>query len=90
MIEGFSLGSYLLVIDYTGRLVRGGKAAISPELAGVFDRLGCTAAHWKAQMDKLNQGRLLGRFFAGTKAKLQEVAESLGLRRLVNFGGCAV
>jgi hypothetical protein len=90
MIEGFSLGSYLLVVDYTGRLFREGKANISAELVGVFDRLGCTAAHWKAQMDKLRKGRLAGRFFAGSKAKLQEIAEKLGLRRLVNFGGCPV
>jgi hypothetical protein len=90
MIEGFSLGSYLLVVDYTGRLYRKEKAAISAELAGVFDRLGCTGERWSARMEKLGQGRLLGRFFAGSKAKLQEIAERLGLRRLVNFGGCPV
>ena len=27
MIEGFSLGSYLMLVDYTGRLFREGKAA---------------------------------------------------------------
>ena len=27
MVEGFSLGSYLLLVDYTGRLFREGKAA---------------------------------------------------------------
>ncbi|HKI16275.1 MAG TPA: hypothetical protein VKA15_00265, partial [Isosphaeraceae bacterium] len=39
MLEGFSLGSYLLLVylllvDYTGRLFRDGKAAISREVAG--------------------------------------------------------
>jgi hypothetical protein len=29
MIEGFSLGSYLLLVDYSGRLFREGKALIS-------------------------------------------------------------
>jgi hypothetical protein len=29
MLVGFSLGSYLLLVDYTGRLFRAGKAAIS-------------------------------------------------------------
>ena len=29
MLEGFSLGSYLLLVDYTGRLLREGKAVIS-------------------------------------------------------------
>jgi len=40
MLEGFSLGSYLLLVDYTGRLFRDGKATISRELSGIFDRLG--------------------------------------------------
>ena len=31
MIEGLSVGSYLLLIDFTGRLFRDGKAAISAE-----------------------------------------------------------
>ena len=29
MIEGFSLGNYLLLVDYTGRLFREGKATIA-------------------------------------------------------------
>ena len=29
MIEGFSLGNYLLLVEYTGRLLREGKAVIS-------------------------------------------------------------
>ncbi len=28
MLEGFSLGSYLMLVDYAGRLFRDGKAAI--------------------------------------------------------------
>jgi len=31
MLEGFSLGSYLLLVDCTGRLFRDGKAAVSRE-----------------------------------------------------------
>ena len=34
MLEGFSLGHYLLLVDYTGRLFREGKVTISAELAG--------------------------------------------------------
>ena len=41
--EGFSLGNYLLLVDYTGRLFREGKTAISAELSGILDRLGTTA-----------------------------------------------
>jgi hypothetical protein len=39
MLEGISLGSYLLLIDYTGRLFRDGKATISAELSGILERL---------------------------------------------------
>jgi hypothetical protein len=39
MVPGFSLGSYLLLVDYTGRLFRDKKAMISAEVAGVFERL---------------------------------------------------
>jgi len=50
MLEGFSLGNYLLLVDYTGRLFREGKAAISREVAEIssgwvqrprFGRPGC-------------------------------------------------
>ena len=40
MLEGLSLGSYLLVVDYTGRLFREGKAAISAEVFGILNRIG--------------------------------------------------
>ena len=33
-MQGFSLGSYVQIADYTGRLFRRGKASISAELAG--------------------------------------------------------
>ena len=32
MLEGFSLGNYVLLVEYTGRLFRDGKAVISAEL----------------------------------------------------------
>ncbi len=53
MLEGFSLGSYLLLVDYTGRLFRDGKAVISAELTGILDRLGTTAESWQARLEKL-------------------------------------
>ncbi len=43
MIEGFTLGNYLLLVDHTGRLFREGKATISRELSAVFTRLGSGA-----------------------------------------------
>ena len=82
MLEGFSLGSYLLLVDYTGRLFRTGKATISAELAGIFDRLGSSAESWRARLEKLRTRRLFGRFFAATREKLREAAVRLKVRRV--------
>jgi len=70
MLEGFSLGNYLLLVEYTGRLFREGKAVISAELDGIFERLGSNAENWQARLQKLSAGRLLGRFFAASRARL--------------------
>ena len=67
-----------------------GKASISAELAGVFVRLGCSAQSWQIQIEKLRGDRLLGRFFAASRAKLREIGERLGVRRLVNLRGCPI
>jgi REP element-mobilizing transposase RayT len=90
MMPGFSLGSYVQLVDYTGRVFRQGKASISAELAGIFERLGCSAQNWQNRMEKLRDGRLLGRFFATTRAKLREIAERLGMRRPLNLAGYPV
>jgi len=87
MIEGFSLGNYLLLVEYTGRMFREGKAAISGELARVFERLGSIAENWQGRLQKLAPGRLLGRFFAASRARLPAVAERLGVHHLANLGG---
>jgi hypothetical protein len=39
-------------------------------------------------MSRLGGYRLLGRFFASTRAKLREIGERLGVRHLVNLTGC--
>ena len=69
MLEGFSLGSYLLLVDYTGRMFREGKAAISAELRGILERLGSNAERWWSRIEKLSKGRLLGRFFAASRER---------------------
>jgi hypothetical protein len=38
MLEGFSLGNYLKLVDYTGRLFRDDKAAVSSEISGILER----------------------------------------------------
>jgi hypothetical protein len=88
MITGFPLGSYARLVDYTARLFRPGKATISAELAGIFDRLGTNARCWQVKMKKLRASRLLDRLFAASQASLQEVAERLGVRYVVNLARC--
>jgi hypothetical protein len=88
MLEGFPLGSYLLLVDFTGRLFRDGKAVITAELSGILNRLGSTAESWQARLEKLKSGRLLGHFFAATRERLRGVAASLGVHQLANLRGC--
>ena len=88
MFDGLSLGNYLLVVDYTARLFREGKAAVSATLAGIFDRLGSRAENWQVRLEKLRNGRLFGRFFAASRARLREAAGHLGVRRVANLAGC--
>jgi REP element-mobilizing transposase RayT len=88
MLEVFSPGSYLLLVDYSGRLFRAGKATISRELAEIFERIGTTAETWQARLEKLRRSRLLGRFFAASRERLQQVAERTHLKRAPNLGGC--
>jgi hypothetical protein len=90
MLEGFSLGSYVRLVDYTGRLFRKGKAALSREVAEIPQRLGTAADTWQARLEALRRGWLFGRFFAASRERLREVGERLKLRRVPNLGGCAV
>ena len=87
MLEGFSLGSYLLLVDYTGRLFRTGKATISAELAGIFDRLGSSAESWRARLEKLRTRRSFGRSFAASRERLHDAAARLDMRRVRNLAG---
>ncbi len=87
-LEGISLGSYLLLVDYTGRLFRDGKSVISAELSGILDRLGSSVESWQARLEKLRGGRLLGRFFAASRERLREVAAHVEVHHLANLGGC--
>ena len=81
MVEGFSLGNFLLPVDDSARLFREGKAALWREVSEILDRLGSSAEHRDSRLTKLRQRRLLGRFFATTRQGLQDVAERLGQKR---------
>jgi hypothetical protein len=69
------------------RLFRDGKAAILANLAGIFERLGSRAENWHARMERLRKGRLFGRFFAASQARMRELAGHLGARRIANLAG---
>jgi hypothetical protein len=63
MMQGFRLGSYVNLVEYAGRLFRPGRASISEEMVGIFERLWCSAQSWQNGMEKLRGDRLLGRFY---------------------------
>jgi hypothetical protein len=88
MIEGFPLRSYLLLVEYTGRLFRDRKAKISAELSGILERIGSNAETWWARIEKLSKGPLLRRSFAASRARPRETAATLGVHHLASLGGC--
>ena len=89
MLEGVTLGHYFQLVDATGRMLREGKAAISAEVAAIFERLQTSADAWQERLKMLNTARMFGRFFATTRETLKAVAAQIGARRLFNLGGCA-
>jgi REP element-mobilizing transposase RayT len=86
MLEGFSLGSYLLLVDYTSRLCRQGKARVSRELTSILDRFGTNAAAWGDRMQVLlSRTRLLGSYFTTDRGRLRELARKRGVHHLDNL-----
>jgi len=86
MLEGFSLGSYLLLVDYTSRLCRQGKARVSREVASILDRLGTSADVWGQRIQRLfEKTRLLGSYFCTDRERLKELARKRGVHHLDNL-----
>jgi hypothetical protein len=85
MLEGFTLGNYLMLVEATGRMLRDGKAAITAEATDILDRIGSSADAWTARMHRLRGARLLGRVFASSRERLRVTAERLGVSRLANL-----
>jgi hypothetical protein len=69
VLAGFSLGSYLLVIDYTGGLFREGESAISAKFAGTLDRLGRSAESWRGRLEKITSIPLGAKRHRATRRK---------------------
>lgn len=85
MLENFSLGSYLLLVDYTSRLCRAGKARLSREVAGILERLGTSAEFWQQRMKKLfGKPRLLDSYFSTSAERLKEIAARRGVHHVDN------
>jgi hypothetical protein len=83
MLENFSLGSYLLLVDYTSRLCRNGKARVSREVAGILERLGTSADFWEQRLKKLfAKSRLLGSYFGTDRERLRQRAACRGVHHL--------
>ncbi len=52
LLDGFSLGSYLQLVDWTSRMVRKGKAHVSRQVTALLKRLGTTKECWTATMQE--------------------------------------
>jgi len=86
MLAGFSLGSYLLLVDYTSRLCRQGKARVGREVASILDRLGTNAEAWAHRMQRLfARSRLFGSYFSTDRDRLRELARNRGVHHLDNL-----
>ena len=86
LLEGFSLCSYLLLIDYTGRLCRTGKARVSGDVAAILDRLGTSAEVWGQRMQRLlAKARPLGSYFCTDRDRLRELARTRGVHHRDNL-----
>ncbi len=79
MIAGFTLGNYLLLVDYSGRLFREGKAALSRRnSAACWQSWGALPKVGESRLLKLSEGRLLGRFFAASRQRPQGSGGAVG------------
>ena len=79
MVGTFSLGSYVLLVEYTGRLFRNGKARISAGVKDVLERLGSNPEFWSERIKKmLKTNQLRGCFFASDAETIKEAAKKRG------------
>ncbi len=86
MLPGFSLGSYLQLVDYTSRLCREGKASLPQEAPAIFERLSTTPEAWNARMQKLfDMKKQVGHVFTTDPEDLREIAAKRGVRHVTNL-----
>ena len=86
MLEGLSLTGYLKLLDWSSRLLRSGKKAVSRAAAPLLERLHIDASSWEATLRRFFSGdKLVGNFF-GPVSRLQEVAAATGRHWLKDLG----
>jgi hypothetical protein len=89
LAEGFSLGSYLLLLDATSRLLRPGKAHLSAEAEEILDRLGTSGKIWQETITALfSRPNPLGVTFSFDRSKLKAAAAARGVHHVANLNGC--
>ena len=82
MLETLSLGSYVLLVDYTSRLFRKGKANLNAGVKEVFERLETSAECWNDRIKKMLSCReLRGTFCASDAQRLRDQSANSGKRR---------
>ena len=75
----------LLLVDYTSRVVRNGKARVSAEVAGILERLNTSAEFWSDPIRALfDKQRILGSYFSTTRERLRTLAAERGVHHLDN------
>jgi REP element-mobilizing transposase RayT len=90
MLDGFSLGNYLLLVDYTSRLCRTGKARVGREVASILYRLGTSPNVWAQRVQQLfSKPRLLGSYFTTGRERLRDLARRRGVHHLDNLTSSA-
>ena len=80
MLESLSLGSYLLLVDYTSRLFRTGKAHLIAGVTEIFERLASNVEVWNDRVRKMLSCReQRGTYFAADQQKIREHSSRCGV-----------
>lgn len=87
IIEGFTLGHYLLLVDMLGRKRRSGKASIPNDAKSIFERLQLSVDSWISQQEHMGSRRPYGHYYSTESSHLRDVAEKKGRKHLVNASG---
>jgi len=87
LLPGFSLRSYLLLVDRVARWYREGKAQLQSDVAGILDRLGASLERCgETVLNLLRRSKLVGTAL-GTLASLERLAKARGQRWVKNLAG---